>query len=288
MNSINFLNQQYGMNSLPGLDSSILLPNLQNGSIFGMGYNSQGIDVLGSANFANSSIFGMGNSQGAPMSGLSGLLNSIFGSLMNFFGMNPSSSQNYSMNLPPLPRPQNYKMNQNTFWSGFKNKAGSAWKGVKNGFSSVVNFAKTHTGMRNDGRFSQGRNEAWCADFVNYNFEKVLGTVPWGYRDKNGSYKASVSELKSWGQNNGRYQTIEQAAASGFKDIKAGDVFIQKRNGSSHTGIVSKVDPDGTIHTVQGNSGNKVKNIAYRPGSKGFNKIDGFVKVSDYAKNQIA
>ncbi|EKE02522.1 MAG: hypothetical protein ACD_20C00373G0001 [uncultured bacterium] len=256
MNSINFLNQQqYGLNSLPGLNSHIFPASFSSNSVFGM------INPVG---FGNTGLFGSSFSSWDFMNSLS------------------------CMRMPlPMSSPT-LGMNNTGFWNGFQNMAASAWRNVKHGFSSVVSYAKSHLGMRNDGRFSQGRNEAWCADFVNYTFEGKLGHTPWGYRDKKGSYKASVSEIKSWGQNNGRYQTIEQAAANGFRDIKPGDVFIQKRLGSSHTGIVSKVDPDGTIHTVEGNASNKVMARVYKPGSKGFNKIDGFVKVSDYAESRVA
>ena len=61
---------------------------------------------------------------------------------------------------------------------------------------------------------------------------------------------------------------------------KPGDVMIQK-NGCSHTGIVESVDPDGTIHTIEGNYSNAVKRVTYRPGSEGYNKISGFVRMSD-------
>ena len=53
--------------------------------------------------------------------------------------------------------------------------------------------------------------------------------------------------------------------------------MIQKENGASHTGIVTKVDPDGTIHTIEGNTSNMVAERTYKPGSSGYNKISGFV-----------
>ena len=62
---------------------------------------------------------------------------------------------------------------------------------------------------------------------------------------------------------------------------KPGDVMIQKENGASHTGIVEKVDSDGTVHTIEGNASNMVRRVTYRPGSVGYNKISGFVRMSE-------
>ena len=69
-------------------------------------------------------------------------------------------------------------------------------------------------------------------------------------------------------------------AKKGTYTPKAGDVMIQK-NGISHTGIVESVDPDGTIHTIEGNASNQVKRCTYRPGSRGYNHISGWVKMSE-------
>ena len=55
--------------------------------------------------------------------------------------------------------------------------------------------------------------------------------------------------------------------------------MIQK-NGASHTGIVESVDSDGTIHTIEGNASNQVKRCTYKPGSRGYNTISGYVKMS--------
>lgn len=105
---------------------------------------------------------------------------------------------------------------------------------------------------------------AWCASFVSwcYKGNDVFGYCP------------SVSGIMQAAQQKGKY------AAKGSYVPKAGDVMIQKNNGASHTGIVESVDPDGTIHTIEGNASNSVRRVTYRPGSKGYNQISGWVKMS--------
>ena len=107
---------------------------------------------------------------------------------------------------------------------------------------------------------------AWCASFVSWCYK---GNDVFGYQ-------ASVSGIRAKAQEKGLYSTIN----SGYVP-KPGDVMIQKENGASHTGIVESVDPDGTIHTIEGNASNMVRRVTYRVGSKGYNQISGFVRMSD-------
>lgn len=113
--------------------------------------------------------------------------------------------------------------------------------------------------------FTNGRKEAWCADFATYVTKQALRangkTVPSGF----GS--SSVAGLKRWGQNNGRYVTdVSQA--------KPGDIVIFNW---SHTGIVKNILADGTVVTIEGNTSNKVAERKYSPRS---GKINGFVQVA--------
>lgn len=142
---------------------------------------------------------------------------------------------------------------------------------VSNSGSAIVDTAMKYLGYNESNgsylKFTQGRVEAWCADFVTYVVKETLGSdTPAGF----GS--AAVSSLRDWGKANGRYISISQ-----WSQVKPGDIMIQKENGASHTGIVTKVDPDGTIHTIEGNTSNMVAERTYKPGSSGYNKISGFV-----------
>src|SRR4051794_8373430 len=86
----------------------------------------------------------------------------------------------------------------------------------------------------------------WCAYFVSWaaqNAGAPLGEAGQGF--------GSVGALASWAQRTGRWTP---AAAAGTPP-QAGDLIVW---GAQHTGIVESVDPDGTIHTIEGNSSNMV------------------------------
>lgn len=158
---------------------------------------------------------------------------------------------------------------------------------VITGTGTAANAAKIALGERgnkeSDGsyhKYTNGRNEAWCADFVNYAFKKANGgKTPWG-----GDF-TSVNQLKSWGESKGLYS--QQKDGSG---INTGDVaifkgtYINKKGQSekiSHTGIVTRIDADGTIHTIEGNTSDKVAERSYNPGDS---RLTGFVKMSALEK----
>ena len=70
----------------------------------------------------------------------------------------------------------------------------------------------------------------------------------------------------------------------GISTPSAGDLMIQQNN-ASHVGMGTSVDPDGTIHTIEGNSSDKVQRCTYAPGSSGYNKISGWVKMNEWLSN---
>ena len=113
--------------------------------------------------------------------------------------------------------------------------------------------------------FTNGRKEAWCADFATYVTKEALRAN--GKSIPSGFGSSSVAGLKSWGQKNGRYVTdVSQA--------KPGDIVIFNW---SHTGIVKNILADGTVVTIEGNTSNKVAERKYSPRS---GKINGFVQVA--------
>lgn len=139
---------------------------------------------------------------------------------------------------------------------------------------------KINTDSQGNVRFSNGRKEAWCADFVTTiykeTFAKMGKSVPSGF----GS--AAVSGLMDWGKKNGRYANTEsmgsqQRAQYIAQNVKPGDILIQKRNGRSHTGIVVKVYPDGSFDTVEGNTSDSVRRRSYKADDK---YLSGFVKMA--------
>lgn len=154
-------------------------------------------------------------------------------------------------------------------------------------FGRLINFAKSFVGRVNSDRegnriFSNGRSQAWCADFVTYCVKKVFGNkLPADF----GS--SAVSGIKSWGEKHGcylkaPYENGKAAMANFLKTkVKPGDIMIEKRNGKSHTGIVTYVDPNGKyFKTVEGNASNSVKERTYNADSK---TLSGFVSLSQFA-----
>lgn len=125
---------------------------------------------------------------------------------------------------------------------------------------------------------TQGRKEAWCANTVNYIFEKTYGTNIFGVRAGTNQYKAAVFELKDWGQKNktfvpatksegGKQFTDEKTVERIMKgsDIKPGDVIIWDAcshitvdgkpyvKKSSHIGILKEIK-DGKMCIYEGNA----------------------------------
>ncbi len=85
----------------------------------------------------------------------------------------------------------------------------------------------------------------WCAYFVSWAAQGAgtpIGEAGQGF--------GSVSAVADWAQRTGRWNP----AASGAPP-QAGDLIVW---GGQHIGIVESVDPDGKIHTIEGNSSNAV------------------------------
>lgn len=144
----------------------------------------------------------------------------------------------------------------------------TAAQALSNASSQIGVRETSHNNSAQIAMYKNGaRNgNAWCASFVS-----------WCYKGNNVfGYQPSVSGIQMAAQKQGLY------SKKGTYIPKAGDVMIQK-NGMSHTGIVESVDADGTIHTIEGNSGNAVRRVSYRPGSAGYNHISGWVRMSDNA-----
>lgn len=132
------------------------------------------------------------------------------------------------------------------------------------------------TGNNDGAEIDKYRNGAangqpWCASFVSW----IYGA---GQNSDNAAtfgYDASVAGIRSKAQSAGYY------AAKGSYTPQAGDLMIQENN-ASHVGVVTGVDADGTIHTIEGNSSDQVAQRTYTPGSSGYNKISGWVQMNEW------
>lgn len=133
--------------------------------------------------------------------------------------------------------------------------------------NSIVNTALKYKGYNEkDGsykKFTGGRSEAWCADFVTYVTKEAFRangkSVPTGFGSP------AVKNLKQWGKDNNCYTTDVSKA-------KPGDVVIFNK---SHTGIVKEVR-DGKVYTIEGNTSKGT--VAERTHTS--KDINGFVQVA--------
>jgi hypothetical protein len=104
----------------------------------------------------------------------------------------------------------------------------------------------------------------WCAQFASWAAKQAGAPV-----GEQGQGFQSVSALYDWAQRTGR----AVPAGPGVVPV-SGDLIVW---GSEHIGIVESVDADGSIHTIEGNSGNAVTRHTY--GADG-NGATGFVRMS--------
>lgn len=139
---------------------------------------------------------------------------------------------------------------------------GPAYDGNK-----VVAFASTQVGVHesNGGhlQYTKGKNQPWCMDFISAAYEKSFGKTPWG------NHESSVANVRKWAEKKGIFSKQYAGAAPG-------DLVIFG-TGKEHVGIITKIEQDGTIHTIEGNSTDMVAQRTYKPGSK---RVFGYVNVS--------
>lgn len=115
---------------------------------------------------------------------------------------------------------------------------------------------------------AEGTPGPWCAYFVSW-LAKGAG-APIGAGGNGTGY---VPTLEAWGKQEGRY------FQSGQGTPQPGDIVIINwgRSGvADHTGIVERVDVDGTVHTIEGNSSNAVRRQEYAATSP---NLQGFIRV---------
>ena len=122
-----------------------------------------------------------------------------------------------------------------------------------------VGQAESPPGSNNSARIAQYRSATagapgpgpWCAYFTSY-IARQAG-VPIGDR---GEGFGAVQSVWSWAQRAGK-----SVPASG--QPQPGDLIVW----SQHIGIVERVDPNGTVHTIEGNSSDRVSRRTHAAGS---------------------
>lgn len=102
----------------------------------------------------------------------------------------------------------------------------------------------------------------WCADFASWCAAQA--GIPLG---QNGEGFQGVGALWEWAEASGRAIPADEGSPA------PGDLIVW---GSDHVGIIEAVDPDGTIHTIEGNSSDEVAQRTYGPGESG---ATGYVRL---------
>jgi uncharacterized protein (TIGR02594 family) len=108
----------------------------------------------------------------------------------------------------------------------------------------------------------------WCAYFVSWLAKSAGAPIGAG-----GNGTGYVPTLEAWGRQEGRFVDHGRGMPA------PGDIVIFDWGGrgtSDHTGIVERVDADGTVHTIEGNASDTVMRRDY-PAST--NDIVGYVRV---------
>lgn len=116
----------------------------------------------------------------------------------------------------------------------------------------------------------------WCARFVSWVYAQAGFPLPdmqqdvWDKHDTGFQY---VPAGEQWAQKHGMWH-------DGAAGIQRGDIVTfdwpNGNNESDHTGIVAEVHPDGSIETIEGNSGNQVVRGHYRGDNP---TINGYIRV---------
>jgi hypothetical protein len=131
-----------------------------------------------------------------------------------------------------------------------------------------VGVAEQPPGSNDSPRIAQFRQATagsgvgpWCAYFVSWAARQAGAPI-----GDSGQGFGRVDDVWAWGQRTGR------ATPAAGATPQPGDLIVW----DEHIGIVQSVDPDGSIHTVEGNSSDKVSQRTY--GSDGGGAV-GYVRL---------
>lgn len=139
---------------------------------------------------------------------------------------------------------------------GYCEKASNSQLDDKTANAGSNNYTKYARDLHNAGYYQANKNGyAWCDMFVDWCFYKLAGGKTKGeYLEcQTGLYGAGCEWSSRCYRNAGRFD----------KNPKPGDqIFFGKTGAEEHTGIVEKV-ANGMVHTIEGNSSNKVQRRSY-------------------------
>jgi hypothetical protein len=133
--------------------------------------------------------------------------------------------------------------------------AGSVGQAIVNAALPEVGVSEQPPGSNDSPRIAQFRQATagsgvgpWCAYFASWAARQA--GVPLG---DHGQGFGRVDDVYAWAQHTGR------AIPNGHGTPQPGDLIVW----DEHIGIVQSVDPNGSIHTIEGNSSDKVSQRTY-------------------------
>jgi hypothetical protein len=134
--------------------------------------------------------------------------------------------------------------------------SGPTGQAILNAARNEVGQAEQPPGSNDSPRIAQYRQATagsavgpWCAYFTSWAARQA--GAPLG---EQGQGFGGVSDVWAWAQRSGK------AIQPGTRPPQPGDLIVW---GGRHIGIVENVDPDGSIHTIEGNSSNQVSRRTY-------------------------
>jgi hypothetical protein len=140
--------------------------------------------------------------------------------------------------------------------------ASSAGQAIVNLVAPEVGQAEQPPGSNDSPRIAQYRQATagsgvgpWCAYFTSWAAREA--GVPLG---DNGQGFGRVDDVYAWAQKAGKAIPNTGGAVT----PQPGDLIVW----DEHIGVVRNVDTDGTIHTIEGNSSDRVSERTYAPGAR--------------------
>jgi hypothetical protein len=137
----------------------------------------------------------------------------------------------------------------------------SAGQAILNAVRGEVGVSEQPPGSNDSPRIAQYRQATagsgvgpWCAYFVSWAARQA--GVPLGDQ---GQGFGRVDDVYAWAQRTGK------AIPAGTGKPQPGDLIVW----DEHIGVVDSVDPNGAIHTIEGNSSNQVARRTYGPDGGG-------------------
>ena len=134
--------------------------------------------------------------------------------------------------------------------------AGPTGQAIVNLARNEVGQAEQPPGSNDSPRIAQYRQATagsgvgpWCAYFTSWAARQA--GAPLG---EQGQGFGGVADVWSWAQRSGK------AIQPGTQTPQPGDLIVW---GGRHIGIVESVDPDGSLHTIEGNSSDRVSRRTY-------------------------